>query len=614
MAPAFTIAEVRFRGPNVADAVVQFAPGLCVIAGPSNTGKSLIRAAINFVFGSKDPMKSIAEAAEYRTILVEIRTADGPTVTFERQWQGGDIKQYHALAKDIQPNTPATVLAAKHSADNQQNISAALLSLAGLSGRKLCKNQAGDLRNLSSRDFVEYLLISEERIITELSPIHTASYTDKTFETSLFRALLTGHDDAGIISAPVSKDEKSRIAGQEEAIERIKADIQNRIPLDGRTEEDLQRIAAAMDARIAEQSRLLQNYRTDLAGLEQRRRELEQDHHRTLTRLTQVEANLKRFDLLNRQYESDLKRLQSTVEAGNLFADHPEGPCPICGAEPIHQQHGITQEQLDNFTTACSAEAEKIQTRQADLAGTMSRLTSERDNLQTELTTIAKQRAETAQSFKDILGPSITDIDGDLTDLGEQRAAIGATLALYEQLHRLDEIEQQGMQAQTPRSKKDKAFAPLPPSAYDEFARAVQELLKVWSFPELDRVVYDTRAEDIVVSGKARKDNGKGYRAITYAAFMIGILLETRRKNLAHPGFVLMDSPLVTYREPDEHIGAGVKNAFYRNLATNLGSAQVIVLENEEPPEELKTSIAYTAFTKNRDLGRYGLFPPLPQQ
>jgi hypothetical protein len=42
--------------------------------------------------------------------------------------------------------------------------------------------------------------------------------------------------------------------------------------------------------------------------------------------------------------------------------------------------------------------------------------------------------------------------------------------------------------------------------------------------PELDRVVFDTNAEDIVISGKARKDNGKGYRAITYAAFVIATL------------------------------------------------------------------------------------------
>jgi hypothetical protein len=124
--------------------------------------------------------------------------------------------------------------------------------------------------------------------------------------------------------------------------------------------------------------------------------------------------------------------------------------------------------------------------------------------------------------------------------------------------------------------------------------------------------VFDTTAEDIVLSGKARSDNGKGYRAITYAAFMIALLQETERKELPHPGFVILDSPLVTYREPEEHIGEGVKFAFYRNLAAILKDAQVIILENEEPPEELKTTISFTGFTKNRTVGRYGLFPPIP--
>lgn len=614
MAPGFTIAEVRFRGKNVPDAVVSFAPGLGVVAGPSNTGKSLIRATINFVFGSGERMTTVDEAAGYDAVFVQVRRADGHPITFERPWDGGDIRQYNVATSAITTTTPHVVLSAKHSADSQENISAVLLSLAGLTGVKLRKKQTGDLRNLSFRDFVEYVLISEERIITTLSPIHAGSPIDKTFESSLFRALLTGQDDAGLIVAPVAKDEKAKIAGQEEAIERIKADLRSRIPQDGRTEEDLVTMAATLDARIAEQSQLLQNYRADLAGLEQQRREIEQAHQQSLTRFTQVDANLRRFALLNEQYISDLKRLQSTVEAGNLFADHQEGPCPICGADPQHhQQHGITPEQLESFTAACQAEAEKIQVRRADLSGTITTLAAERDELQAALAQIGKDRAQTAQSFKDILGPSITNTDGNLSGLSEQRSEIAGVLALYEQLHRLEAIEQV-VPASTPKTKGENAFATLPPNAYEPFATTVENILREWSFPELDRVVFDTEAEDIVISGKARKDNGKGYRAITYAAFMIGVLQETKRRNLPHPGFVLMDSPLVTYREPDEHMGEGVKDAFYRNLATTLGDAQVIILENEEPPAQITKQIAFTGFTKNRAIGRYGLFPALPPQ
>lgn len=610
MGAGFTIAELRFRGNGVEDVVVPFAPGLSLVTGPSNTGKSLIRAAINFVFGSSEAMKTVDEGAAYQIIFVEVRTNEGIAVTFERAWHGGDIKQYHAAAKDVTASTPSTLLSARHSAENQNNISIVLLALSGFTGVKLRKKQTGDLRNLSFRDFVEYVLISEERIITERSPIHTGSPIDKTFESSLFRVLLTGKDDADIIAVPSPKDEKSRFAGREEAIERIKADILARIPQDGRTEDDLLEMASTIDARIAEQSRLLESYRADLTGLEQRRRGLERDYERSVARFTQIEANLRRFDLLSQQYESDLKRLQSTVEAGNLFADSQERPCPVCGADPQHhREHGITPEQLDDFTSACQAEAEKIQGRQADLRGTIAQLNVERNELKAALDEIGRWRTETAQAFNSILGPSITTIGDDLSGLSGRRSEIAARLSLYEQLHRLDALEQYSEDA--PRVRKEKGFAVLPPSAYDDFAKAVQELLGLWSFPELGRVVYDNAAEDIVISGKARKDNGKGYRAITYAAFMIALLRETKRKKLAHPGFIIMDSPLVTYREPDEHMGEGVKFAFYHDLAINLGDAQVIVLENEQPPEDIKQGICLTQFTKNQTVGRYGLFPPL---
>jgi hypothetical protein len=611
MAAGFTIAEVRFRGENVEDAVIRFAQGLSVVAGPSNTGKSLLRSALNFVFGSSEPMKTVDESVVYGSILVEVRTTTGETMTFERAWQGGDVKQYAVAAQDVTVATRSRLLSSRHSAENETNISAVLLSLAGLTGRKILRSKTrGDVRNLSFRDLVEYVLISEERIITELSPIHSGNPIDKTAESSIFRVLLTGKDDKDVIVSPTRKDEKARFAGQEEALERFRADLTGRLPQDDRTEEDLERAVGAIDARIAEQSRLLQSYRTDTTDLEHQRRELELNFRRAQTRLSQVDANLQRFNLLNQQYDSDLKRLHSTVEAGGLFADYQEGPCPVCGADSQHHKlHALTQQQLDEFIEACRAEAEKIRIRQLDLAQTNIQLATERRELNFQVAEIETSRAETSQALKAILEPSIANINGDLTILVDQRAELGRAIGIFQELHRLDELERQLERAPLSQRNKEKAFSTLPSNTYVDFARTVEELLRSWAYPELDRVVFDTTTEDIVISGKARKDNGKGYRAITYAAFMIGVLLETGRKSLPHPGFVVLDSPLVTYREPEEHIGEGVKIAFYRSLASIIG-AQVIVLENEEPPKELMGTIAYTGFTKNRSVGRYGLFPP----
>lgn len=615
MAPGFTITQVRFRGEGVSDAIVDLAAGLSVIAGPSNTGKSLLLNAIDFVFGSSTEMKNVMEAAPYELILVEIRTAEGTPITFGRAYQGGDIRRYHLRAAEIMPTSAFDILGATHDPDKDDTISAVLLSLSGLFGIKMLRGKTkGEVGNLSFRDLVEYVLIREARIMTELSPIHTENFAARTRESSIFRILLTGKDDREIVSIPSTKDQKIRAAGQDAAFEEIKADLRKRLPPGDRGEDDYRRAAAAVDKRIAEQTHLLHNYRTDLTELEQQRRALEEDHRRAMTRLTEIGAHFKRFELLRQQYESDLQRLQSNVEAGSLLTNFQEGPCPVCGASPEHHHHhGITQEELNEYTDACRAEAEKIQARQGDLAETVTELQNEQAALRAGLAQIAQQRKQAADALKAIIEPSIANLGDGITDLGEERAELARIIATYEELRRLDEIEQRLARVPATKAARSKITTALAPNDYEAFARAVEDTLRAWTFPELDRVTYDARTEDINIAGKARKDNGKGYRALTYAAFMIAVLKETMRKGLPHPGFIVLDSPLVTYREKDEHIGEGVKAAFYRDLAATVAPTQVIVLENEDPPEDLKLQIAYTGFTKDRRIGRYGLLPPLPE-
>lgn len=78
-----------------------------------------------------------------------------------------------------------------------------------------------------------------------------------------------------------------------------------------------------------------------------------------------------------------------------------------------------------------------------------------------------------------------------------------------------------------------------------------------------------------------------------------------------------MDSPLVTFREPDSEeagLDAGlrleVKQAFYRSLARRAAPDQVIIFENEDPDPSLLGQINAEIFTKRLDQGRAGFFPP----
>jgi hypothetical protein len=80
---------------------------------------------------------------------------------------------------------------------------------------------------------------------------------------------------------------------------------------------------------------------------------------------------------------------------------------------------------------------------------------------------------------------------------------------------------------------------------------------------------------------------------------------------LPFPGVVVIDSPLVVYREPDPEEGTfppAVKDYFYKSIAGTFNDAQVLVLENDAPPAALDGQANIIRFTKTAS-GRYGFIP-----
>jgi hypothetical protein len=82
---------------------------------------------------------------------------------------------------------------------------------------------------------------------------------------------------------------------------------------------------------------------------------------------------------------------------------------------------------------------------------------------------------------------------------------------------------------------------------------------------------------------------------------------------LPHPGFVLLDSPLLAYFKPegDDDIalqGSDLKERFYAYLVQHhREDSQVIIIENQHPPSAVENEIEMTVFTANPNEGRFGL-------
>ena len=149
----------------------------------------------------------------------------------------------------------------------------------------------------------------------------------------------------------------------------------------------------------------------------------------------------------------------------------------------------------------------------------------------------------------------------------------------------------------------------------------VQAVLRAWRFPGDPTVSFDGKTHDILLDGNNRRSNGKGVRALMNSAFKVGVLMHCRAGNLPHPGIVVLDSPLVSYRDPhtskhgelsaDEQAlsQTGLKESFYRHLLGLSLDAQFLVVENDAPSLDLGPACAVTAFTgTSSSTGRRGLF------
>jgi DNA repair ATPase RecN len=133
----FTKLAVLGSGKETAE--VTFRKGLNIISGASETGKSYVVECLNYILGGKDPPKPIRESIGYQKVQAEMRTFDGEVFTLSRQFGDNSIYMAECSFDEFGKNA-STKLSAVHS-DNNDNLSAYLLSLLELGGKKLKKNR-----------------------------------------------------------------------------------------------------------------------------------------------------------------------------------------------------------------------------------------------------------------------------------------------------------------------------------------------------------------------------------------------------------------------------------------------------------------------------------------
>ena len=604
------IAQLKFTGKDDKEALLNFAPGLSLIYGASNTGKSFAVKALDFMLGGQKELPNIKEREPYNRLWLDVAFSADLKVSLERAIVGGAFKLHEG-------EQAARTLAARYDAKNPANISTFLLAQMDAGGRKVSVDAAGTPKNLTFRDIAGVVLTNEIAIQSENSPAESGDHSDRPRERNVLKFMLTGEDNSAIVPIVKAKDfrtgRSAKAAVLQDMIDQLNADLSADYPdMDGLPEQ-----AERINETLRRIGNEVATARSSIRALLDEKRRISSEISTAERRSVEIALSLDSFEQLKEVYASDIVRLESLEEAGFLLGLEGKTNCPVCGAPPNAQVHSHGLADIEDVRVAAEIEIQKIKHQREELAKTVVDTKAEGTNLVAAVSKMRESLANVERKLEEAM-PDVDAQQSKLSDLVSVRDRVRRGLDLLAQRERLVK-QKEDIEASKPPKRDASIQRGLSTETAKAFADVVAEVLMAWGFPGQKQVVFDLSTYDLIIDGKERRNNGKGVRAITHAAFKVALMLFCRERGLPNPGFLVLDTPLLTYRDPMKKPGdrltsdeqelrnTDLKQRFFDHLGQLGEKAQILVFENVDPPEDIEGYCRVETFTNDPEAGRQGL-------
>lgn len=608
--------KLQLEGANKENATIDFNSGLNVIAGASDTGKSFAFECINYILGATDIPKFPQEALGYTSVLLEfLDKKSNQIITLKRSLLESEKSDVYYFYSEISKISDATFEVLSVSSNAANNLSAKLLSICNCSYRNVLKKSSnGETEAFTFRKFVHLTMLNEARIVQNNSPIYlgdTKRDQRSTKETASFFTLLTGIDYQKYIKTDSIEIKKAHLKGAIDELTIICSDLQKDISSTGSDSENNQLQENQLIIHEIENSLKLQREITET--LEKRHQEGILALNTAIRDKSRILDNLSKFKLLKKNYLSDVSRLDFIEQAHDYTGQMADVRCPICHTE---MKAPVTHSEV--YYIAIQREKQKLNVHLVDLQSTI-------NDLETELE-LANQRIlqeeEKVRGFETELEKQAKEISLILIKHEQCLKVRDKLLTIENNKRKLSETKQRIQELNdrldNTKNTSEKVSLKKPPEdLLEEFCSIVENLLESWKFiiGDNNSVIFNGKDNDVIVCGKEKATYGKGARAIINSAFIIAIMDYCNGQGLSHPGFVILDSPLTTYKERDkqanhknEDVENSIKAQFFYNLARVSKHKQIIIFDNEIPPKDI-SDITYHHFTGNKEIFRTGFIP-----
>lgn len=594
----FYITKVLAKGSGKTDSFVELQPGLNLIQGRSNTGKTCIIKCIDFCFGGKN--KPFDDSLGYTTIELSLHTPKG-NIQITRSFGKNKVEVvtnvpgYDNCTYDLKFNPkkkePAPLLG-----------DLLLASIGIEDGQYIYKNKYFDTQKMSWRTILPLLLFSVTDIVKETSVIEPTQGTEKTAFLSSLLLLLNGKEFAEVDSKTKKEIRVARKKAIEEYVNKKISDVSEK-------KKTLEEQLSLFDGIDVEQQ--MQEIIDSIKATEAKISSASAKSKEILGQIIELqeqaaECNLLqgRYATLRGQYVSDIKRLSFIVNGEVEIQKVAHNTiCPFCDGK-------IPAKSKKSYIESAQAELHRITSQMKGLVETEKELASEKEEISEELAKLERQREDIEKMIQEELQPkadALKKTHGDYRvyiQIQHELNVIADFATSWETDLRELPSEDESESEYHPKELFDKDFQ-------ERIDKLLKDALTECSFPNLTTARLNLSSFDVEINGRKKQSfNGQGY-----TSFLNSIIAMSFRQYLAEyavydPGLLVIDTPLLGLDQGVSDVSPeSMRTSLYTYFTNHQDCGQVILLDNIKnvPALDFKsTGTNVITFTKGLEEGRYG--------
>ncbi len=585
----YYIKRIFLTGSGVEESGVDLTPGLNIIYGPSETGKSYITKCIKFMYGKKD--SEIDDTFGFDTIhmiidvnskpLTLVRRLDEEKITVSGNVNGIENGDYSLSS-------------------GKKRIGDLWLALMGIDEpTQIIKKNDFTPERLNFSSLWHMFLVDEDTISKTESILMPSQYPKWPKTKAAILYLMLGDN---FLDGKDQKEQKNAKLKRKAVETFINTRISNlatkkqtlKDSYKGLSTDELQR-------KIGEVLKAIDSAEKEMNAAITRSRELSAEIVDIDGQLVESRALRNRYKALRSQYRSDIRRLTFIAE-GDIEDEKIKKPvsCPYCGG-------GVDATKRKSYVEPAKAEVEKLVPKISDLQDVQDELAAVIKNLEIRREEAVVEKDALDQQIKSQMRPRISELQDHLFEYKqaveyskEEQVLTDMEQDMKEELKKYEEEDGLDLKFDVDAHYTDEIM--------ERWDTIIDGLFRECRYDRYDISVFSKSSFDVSVNGHAKKTFGEGYRAFVNVIMVLALQEYLEKYGKYSSDIIVLDSPILTLKERvSVKASEGMQASLFKYLVGHQSGHQTIVVEND-PPQIDYTGVNMIQFTQEDDgKSRYGL-------